>query len=305
MKLIMTLVLFISLASCHTKTRKDVKASKEVWGELGPRKISVHGHRGARAKFPENTLPAFEYAASVGVDVLEMDLGITRDNKVVVSHDQLINDLCITPKGGYSYFGKPIFSLTLKQIKELDCGSIKNPRFDSQQTKPGTPMATLAEVFKKFRKSNLEFNIETKIRADKPENTTTPEQFAKLVYQEIKKFPGLEKRVMLQSFDWRTLKAMHDLNPNIRLVALQEDNISDMVEKVLALKLPIFAYSPEGRLLTPELVKKMHASIPGVKVVPWTLNKSEHWETAIQMGVDGIISDDPGALISWLKQLPK
>src|ERR1700726_4876332 len=105
--------------------------------------ILVHGHRGARGMRPENTLPAFEYAIGVGVDVLELDMGVTKDNVVVVSHDPYLSPpVCNGPRDKVA-----IHELTLAEVKQWDCGKVQNPGFKTQMTVPGTRMPTLDEVF--------------------------------------------------------------------------------------------------------------------------------------------------------------
>src|ERR1041385_878632 len=106
-------------------------------------KILGHGHRGARARRPENTLPAFQYAIEQGVDALEMDMAVTKDNVVVISHDPILEPpVCTGPtaKG-------VIHQLTLAEVRQWDCGAVRNPRFATQQTVPGTRVPTLDEVF--------------------------------------------------------------------------------------------------------------------------------------------------------------
>src|SRR5580658_3438181 len=175
-------------------------------GSDSPR-ILVHGHRGARARRPENTLPAFRYAIEQGVDVLELDVAVTKDNVAVVSHDPTINaTICSGPKTGIA-----IRTLTLAELKEYDCGAKQNPSFATQVPVPGTHMPALDEVFDLGRGNTVEFNVETKISADNPEWTPGPEAFTQLVLDLIRKH-GIEQRVILQSFDPRTLRAMKKLD---------------------------------------------------------------------------------------------
>ena len=100
---------------------------------MGATKVIVHGHRGARAVLPENTLPAFEYAIKAGVDVVELDLAVTRDDVLVVSHDPTINPVICTGVAGKT----PIRTLTLEQLRRVDCGSLKNPLYPKQKPAPG------------------------------------------------------------------------------------------------------------------------------------------------------------------------
>ena len=255
-------------------------------------KILVHGHRGARAMRPENTLPAFEYAIAAGADVLELDMAVTQDNILVISHDPYLEPpVCTGPQPKAT-----IHELTLAQVREWDCGKVRNPGFAKQTPVPGTRMPTLDEVFDLAPRGNFQFNIETKIFKDRPELTPSPEDFARLVLAMIRKH-HLENRVMLQSFDFRTLHAMQELAPEIRRVALWEGRDRDFVS--IAQEAGATIVSPAYRLVTPEKVKAAHDA--GLEVVPWTANNPADWDKLIAAHVDAIISDDPAALLAYLK----
>ncbi len=254
--------------------------------------IQVHGHRGARAMRPENTLPAFEYAITQGVDALELDMAVTRDNVIVVSHDPVLEaPVCTGPAPK-----AVIRELTLAQVREWDCGAKPNPAFPKQQAVPGTRVPTLEEVFTLAPKGKFLFNIETKIFPQKPELTPSPEEFARMVLAAVRKH-HLEARVVLQSFDFRTLVAMKTLAPEIKLSALYEGAPKDFVS--IGKEAGAGIVSPLARLVTAEQVKAAHAA--GLEVLPWTVNTPSEWERLANAGVDGIISDDPAALIAWLK----
>lgn len=254
--------------------------------------IQVHGHRGARAMRPENTLPAFEYAIAQGVDALELDMAVTRDNAIVVSHDPVLEPpVCTGPKER-----AVIHELTLSEVKQWDCGAKQNPNFAKQQPVPGTRMPTLDEVFDLAPKGKFLFNIETKSFPQRPELTPPPEEFVRLVLEVVRKH-HLEKRVILQSFDFRTLHAMKKQAPEIALAALYEGQPKDFV--AIGKESGAGIISPMFSLVTPEQVKAAHAA--GLKVLPWTANRTEDWSRLTAAGVDGIITDDPAALIAWLK----
>jgi glycerophosphoryl diester phosphodiesterase len=262
-------------------------------------KILVHGHRGARALLPENTLPAFEYAIREGADAIELDLAVTKDNVLVVSHDPEIDAKICT---GPANMTRTIRELTLAQVKQWDCGAKPNPDFPKQKAIPGTKMPTLDEVLALASKGTFEFNIETKSFPDKPALTPAPEEFARLTAAAIRK-AKLEKRVMVQSFDWRTLTAMKKIAPEIRLSALHPGGVADAILKmdyvseVKKLGFPIV--SPHYRLTTKSKVDEARAA--GIQVVPWTANEPKVWDDLIAAGVDAIITDDPAALIAHLK----
>jgi glycerophosphoryl diester phosphodiesterase len=256
-------------------------------------KIQVHGHRGARALRPENTMPAFEYAISQGVDVLELDMGVTKDGVVVVSHDSVLKPpICSGPRPEAR-----IYELTLAEVKQWDCGATRNPLFERQQTMPGARIPALDEVFGLAAKGSFLFNIETKITPQEPDLAPPPAEFVRLVLAEIRKH-HLESRVILQSFDFRTLHEMKRLAPEIKLSALYEGSPRDFVS--IAKEAGADIVSPDFHLVTPERVRAAHDA--KIQVIPWTVNTPADWLRMLASQVDGIITDDPAALIKWLKQ---
>lgn len=255
-------------------------------------RIEVHGHRGARAVRPENTLPAFQYAIAQGADVLELDMAVTKDGVLVVSHDPILEPpVCSGPVPK-----AVIHELTLEEVRQWDCGRVQNPAFPTQQTVPGAKMPTLDEVFALASKGNFKFNIETKIFPNHPELTPPPDEFVRLVLAQIRKH-HLESRVILQSFDFRTLHEMKKQAPEIKLSALYYGTPKSFVE--ICKEAGADMISPEHRLVTGEEVAAAHAA--GFPVVPWTADTPADWDRLIAAGVDAIITDDPAALIAHLK----
>jgi glycerophosphoryl diester phosphodiesterase len=256
-------------------------------------RILVHGHRGARAIYPENTIPAFEYAIKIGADFLEMDVAVTKDNVLVISHDPHINaEICKGPHPGIA-----IHELTLAELHEYDCGALKNPHFPKQQPVPGTHIPTLDQVLSLSRGNNVQFNIETKSFPDHPELTPAPHVFASMLLDVIRKHK-LESRSIVQSFDFRTLRATKRLAPDIRLSALWEGAARPFVD--IAHEGEAGILSPLFKLVTPEQVKAAHEA--KIQVVPWTADTPGDWQMLIDAGVDAIITDDPAALIAYMKE---
>ena len=256
-------------------------------------RILVHGHRGARAIYPENTIPAFEYAIKIGADFLEMDVAVTKDNVLVISHDPHINaEICKGPHPGIA-----IHELTLAELHEYDCGALKNPHFPKQQPVPGTRIPTLDQVLSLSRGNNVQFNIETKSFPDHPELTPAPDVFASMLLDVIRKHQ-LESRSIVQSFDFRTLRATKRLAPDIRLSALWEGAARPFVD--IAHEGEAGIISPLFKLVTPEQVKAAHEA--KIQVVPWTADTPADWQMLIDAGVDAIITDDPAALIGYMKE---
>ncbi|HSE79521.1 MAG TPA: glycerophosphodiester phosphodiesterase [Alphaproteobacteria bacterium] len=288
--------------------------------------LDLQGHRGARGLAPENTLAAFARALSIGVTTLELDIGLSRDGVVVVAHDSALNpDITRGPDGQYlAGPGPTIAALTLAEIKRYDVGRIKPgtryaEQFPDQQPVDGARIPTLAEVFDLVRRSrnqSVHFNIETKINPEKPELTESPEAMTDAVIKIVRE-AGMAPRVTIQSFDWRTLRRVQSLAPEIATVYLTIESRSlDNLRRGLAGASPWTAgldiddhggstprlvkaaggavWSPFFRNLTQALVAE--ATALGLKVVPWTVNTPEDMAHMIELGVDGIITDRPDRL---------
>src|SRR5277367_3271954 len=193
--------------------------------------FDIEAHRGGRALFPENTLPSFANALTMGVTTLELDLGVTLDGAIVVSHERWLNpDLARDAAGVYiAPPGIPFVRLRLEDVKKYDVGQIRPgsayaAQFPQQLAVPGTPIPTLAEVFRLVRKSgdsHVRLNIETKIDPNHPEQSPDPQRFVALLLDllEAEKFSD---RVTIQSFDWRTLQLVQKLAPAIPTVYLTQ-----------------------------------------------------------------------------------
>jgi glycerophosphoryl diester phosphodiesterase len=253
--------------------------------------ILVHGHRGARALRPENTLPAFEYAIAAGADALEMDVAVTRDDVVVVSHDAKLNRRICTSPGGPA----TIRQLTLAELACWDCGALRHPRFRRQMPVPHTHPPTLAQVLSLANRGNFLFNIEIKSYPRHPELTPPPEPFVELVWNVIREH-RLENRVIVQSFDFRVLHAMRDRAPEIRLAALYAGRPKSFVR--LAREAGTRIVAPHHTLVRRRNARAAHDA--GLQVVVWTANQPRQWKRLIAAQVDGIITDDPAALIAYL-----
>jgi glycerophosphoryl diester phosphodiesterase len=255
-------------------------------------RILVHGHRGARAARPENTLAGFQYAIDAGADFLELDVAVTRDNVPVVSHDPTPNaEICSGPGPA-----RPIREMTLAELRRWDCGSKVNPAFPKQQPAPGARIPTLDEALALGRRGSFGFNIELKISPDKPQWTPAPEAFARMAAEAVRRHK-LERRVIVQSFDFRTVAALKKAAPEMKLSALWNSGPRDFVS--IGRETGARIVAPHFSLVTPEQVRAAHQA--DLEVVPWTANDPAEWNRLIAAEVDAIITDDPAALIAHLK----
>ncbi|MEU1808812.1 glycerophosphodiester phosphodiesterase family protein [Micromonospora aurantiaca (nom. illeg.)] len=191
--------------------------------------FDLQAHRGGIGMTTEETLAGFAKAMRLGVTTLELDTQVTRDGKVVVTHDRQVSaqkcrDTAPVRPGdpAYPYVGRYIKDLTLAQVKTMDCGYQQLPGFPEQEQIAGARMAELRDVLdlvKRYRAHGITLNVETKVEAGAPEQTAPRELFVRRVFEEIRR-SGIERQVTIQSFDWGALREMHRLAPRWPLVAL-------------------------------------------------------------------------------------
>lgn len=285
--------------------------------------FDLQGHRGARGLRPENTLPAFAAALELGVRTLELDVGVTADGAVVVTHDRTVSPLkCrdTTPASAgdsaFPYVGKPINALTLEQLKTLDLArrhpvdAATDPFVSTQRSVPGTRIATLGEVFdltERYGAADIRFNIETKVDPRHPAETLAPEPFAARLLEVIHSY-GMTHRTTVQSFDWRTLLYAQRELPDLGRVALAEQrttrppwlaghDLGDFdgdVVAAAATTVGASVFSPDYRFLDRAMLAS--ARWRGLAVIPWTVNEPGEMRRLVDLGVDGLITDYPERL---------
>lgn len=285
--------------------------------------IDLQAHRGGRGLMPENTLVAFDNAIHFGVTTLELDTAITRDGVVVIAHDPELNpDIVRGPDGKWlEKKGPAISSLTFAELSRYDIGRLKigtnyAKRYLEQRQVDGLRYARLADLFtmvKTLKNDKVRFNIETKISPFERDLTPSPEAFVDALLKVIDEH-GMQSRVTLQSFDWRTLKIAQQKAPRIPTVYLSAqqkflDNINAGSREGSAwtagLNAQDFAGSVArmvkaagGAIWSPyfgdvDQTKVKDAQALGLKVVVWTVNELQDIEQMLDWKVDGIITDYP------------
>jgi glycerophosphoryl diester phosphodiesterase len=329
-----------------------------------PSPFDVEAHRGGRSYRPENTLAAFRWAlANPDISTLEMDTIVTRDGKLVVTHDSSISASICTDthpvRNGdpaFPYVGKLVHQLTLRQIKTLDCGSKTLAQFPNQQASPGERIPTLREVLALVRSSgrrDIQLNVETKISPLHPEQDASVREHTAKLIATLKAY-DLDRRSTLQSFDWRTIIEARRIDRRMKTVALvwqygpkECASLADecsleavygdpSVRSPWTGGLDWWRFRDVGRLVraagasvvsanwqvhdpnqgvvasTDDYLKQdpayyhgpdvagLHAQ--GVQVIPYTIDDPQLMQRVIDLGVDGIISDDPLTLIAVAKR---
>ena len=292
--------------------------------------LDVQGHRGARGLAPENTLAAFAKALSLGVTTLELDTGVTADGAVVVTHDPVLNpDLTRDAEGRFLEApGPAIVQLTYDQLRAYDVGRLRPgsayaARYPDQVPVDGQRIPKLAEVFALAARAGntaVRFNVETKSDPRKSAPTVAPEAFAEAVVRVVREH-RMEPRTLVQSFDWRTLRHVGKIAPEIARVCLTvqrpgDDNVEagrpGAPATLAGLDVDDFGgsvprlvqaagcavWSPNALDLAAPAVAEAHAL--SLTVVPWTVNEAKDMETLIGYGVDGLITDRPDRLLAVL-----
>lgn len=275
-----------------------------------PQTFDLQGHRGARGLMPENTIPAFLKAVDIGVDTIELDVVITKDEKILVSHEPWFNHQISTKPDGSPVTEEEemdlnIYEMTYEETQQYDVGKKGHPSFPNQETmaakKPllSDVIRTVENFIDERGQQDVSYNIETKIE---PERYGTyypqPEKFVQLLNDllvELDEEFDILNRITIQSFDPATLIVFHELNPDLELAMLVANRqlIQDYVDR---LGFTPDIWSPNYQLVTSRLISEAHDR--GIKVIPWTVNTTGEMRELLEMGVDGIITDYPDSAAS-------
>ncbi|RRO21850.1 glycerophosphodiester phosphodiesterase family protein [Flavobacteriaceae bacterium 14752] len=291
------LILFtLSVFSIGIISCKKSKPSKPM--ALKSYTFDLQGHRGARGILPENSLQAFQKAIDLGVNTLELDVVVSKDSLIVVSHDPYMNPkICLNPQG-QKISDKPEFNLykmTYDEIQSFDCGSQQHSGFPKQKTMT-TYKPLLSEVIQmttdnlREKGRRVSLNIELKSSPDTDHvYHPKPDVFVDLVMKTIKSELIPLNKINIQSFDKRIIQYVIDQYPRISTAYLvEEGNFYDNLEDLG--RTPQI-YSPIYTNVDSLDIKRAHDS--GVKVIPWTVNEISDMQNLLELGVDGIITDYP------------
>lgn len=323
----------MGLATAGAVARPPAPVGEAPVGEapVGEALVEIHGHRGARGLWPENTLPAFERALALGVDAVELDVGLTRDGVPVVHHDRRLDPDHTRDRSG-AWLAPPgplLRTLDLEALAVFDVGRAAPggetaKRFPRQAPCDGARVPALGEVLALAQRAGgrrFRFNIEIKLTPEAPEEEAEPAEFARAVVTALRA-AGAVGRARVQSFDWRVLAEVRRLAPEVRIGCLTAerpwlDNLQrgrpgpspwtagldvDAMEGSIPLMVKTFgcaAWSPFFRDLTVEGLAEAHRL--GLKVVVWTVNDVHDMAALARIGVDGIITDYPDRAIEALK----
>lgn len=268
------------------------------------REFDWQGHRGCRGLQPENTIPAFLHALTYPeITTLELDVVISKDHAVIVSHEPWFNPQICRRQNGETLKEKKksLYSLTAAEIATYDCGQMVHPGFPEQLKRPAAKPTLLAvfaavdDFCRQQGRSSPRYNIELKYEQElEPEYVPDRESFVRLVLKDLRTW-GHPELVNLQCFDPTTLRVIHDTAPEITLAYLDEfpGQLSNKMDRIGFVP---EIYSPYEVGLDGAIMQE--AAGLGMKVIPWTVNTSERMQELIALGVDGIITDYPNRIPS-------
>ena len=293
-------------------------------------RFDLQAHRGGRGLAPENTLAAFANAMDLGVTTLELDIGLTADDVVVISHDTALNPDHTRDAAGVwlSATGPTIRSMTLAQLQRYDVGRL-NPGseygkpFAGQKPRDGERIPTLAELFDMVKArgdTRVRFNIETKLDPTRPGDTAAPEPMVRALLAEIDR-AGMAQRVTVQSFDWRSLALTGQWAPQLPRAylttarTLRDSRWTQGLSAGDFASTPLLVQAAAGRssaatgpvVWSPAFANLMAGEVQQahalkMAVLPWTVNQRADMARLIDLGVDGIITDFPDVLRDLMRE---
>lgn len=265
------------------------------------KKLIKEGHRGCRGLMPENTITSMKKALDLGVDVLEVDVVISADNQVVVSHDPyMAAAFCLKPNGDTISVAEQkdiiLYRIPYSEIKKYDVGSRSHAEFPQQQHfKAYKPLlAELIDSTDAYARHHgmppPRYNIEIKSNPKTDGiHQPVPEVFVDLVL-DVCRSKNIMQRMNIQSFDVRPLQAIRRIDPNIELAYLTA-NAKTIADNIKDLGFTPQIYSPHYKTVTRDAVMYCHKE--GMRIIPWTVNTKPEIDALIELGVDGIITDYP------------
>ena len=300
-----------------------------------PPNFDLQSHRGGRGEWTEESRTAFEESLAMGVTTLELDIVMSADGVPVVWHDpEIQTDKCRDTEPveaddeQFPYVGKLVHDLTWEQLQTLEC-DVKLEDFPDQVPVDGNKLIDLPELFELASSDDdVYFNIETKIEAEERDKSAEPQEFVDAILAAADE-AGTTDRLMIQSFDWRSLPLVREKNPDVSLIMLYDDTTwvpdspwtgdvdydsvgGDIVEAARHIGAAVLSpgysvpsdaeagdddYNP---VATPEYIQKAHDA--GLRVIPWTVNDEATMRGQIEAGVDGIITDYPTMLKTILDE---
>lgn len=264
-------------------------------------RLDIQGHRGARGLLPENTVASFELAAAWGMHAVELDIVLTADGHLLVSHEPYFSShTSLTPDGDRiseeDAESHNIYEMSLEHAQRYECGAIGHDQFPSQRPR-SAHKPTLAEVVRAVdaftahhQRAPMRYNIEVKSRAEWVGRfQPSPEELAERVYAEAERL-GVLDRSTLQSFDPAVVERFRVVDRDVEVAFLVENNLS-FAHNLDRLSFVPDIYAPWFPYIDASVVEAVHEA--GVLLITWTVNEPDDMQRLASYGVDGLITDYP------------
>ena len=271
--------------------------------------LDVQGHRGCRGLMPENTIPAFIHAVTLGVTTLELDVVVSKDQQLIVSHEPFLSHTICTNAQGQAIAAAQekqynLYQMSYEEIRQCDCGSLPHPRFPAQQkrvvSKPRLldVIDSVEQYIQQHRLPLVQYNIEIK-SSESGDNVfhPTPAVFSNLLLEALRQ-KNIVERTIVQSFDVRPLQEVRQADAMIRQALLVE-NRKGIEKNIAALGYTPEIYSPYFKQVDKAL--RAYTRQENMLLIPWTVNQTKDIAKMIRLGVDGIISDYPDRVIKEIQ----
>ena len=297
MKTCLLSIFTLAAIACGSQNTKQVEQNNM------PTSIDIQGHRGCRGLLPENSIAAFKRAMDIGVSTLELDVVLSRDGKLIVSHEPWMNhEICLTPSGEripnrIAALKHNIYKMNVGEVQSYVCGSMPHERFPTQDTS-AHKKPTLKEVIYATRAYASEtgrgvpfYNIE--IKSDRKGDDRfhpSPSSYARAFLKEYFEL-GIQEISTIQCFDERLLNALHQAYPDLNMIYLTEKKGRSLEDHLKEISFTPYGFSPKWDLVHDSLARECEDQ--GIKLSVWTVNDTLTMNSLLDQGVTSIITDYP------------
>lgn len=257
---------------------------------MGQSEYKIFGHRGCRGIYPENTIEGFKKAIAFGVDGIELDVVVNKNQELVISHESYIDtSYCLTNKIDNESLN--IYKMNISEIQDIDCGSKFVKEFPNQlKVKEKKP------TYKEFKKELIDYqgDILFEIKCDNDlvnEYFPNYEKYAKIIFEETRYSRHFDK-IHFMSFDYRILNELFKIMPDSKYIYLSSNK--EFEKEMKLLNFEPFGVGIDFNIINQKTIDLVHEKKQ--IIYGWTINDEENSKSLTSMGLDGVITDYPNII---------
>ena len=257
---------------------------------MGQSEYKIFGHRGCRGVYPENTIEGFKKAIEFGVDGIELDVVVNKNQELVISHESYIDtSYCLTNKINNESLN--IYKMNISEIQDIDCGSKFVKEFPNQlKVKEKKP------TYKEFKKELIDYqgDILFEIKCDNDlvnEYFPDYEKYAKIIFEETRYSRHFDK-IHFMSFDYRILNELFKIMPDSKYIYLSSNK--EFEKQMKLLNFEPFGVGIDFNIISQKTIDLVHEKKQ--VIYGWTINDEENSKSLTSMGLDGVITDYPNII---------